>query len=69
MDDNSSNSNQNTYLSQLAERITVLHAEMMKDNADDAGEVYLDKCRTLCRLKEEYKRHTSVYPKLPPFED
>jgi hypothetical protein len=56
------------YLNQLAERITLLHAELLQSGADEAGDVFQDKFRTLHRLKEEYKRLTGIYPNLPPYE-
>jgi tetratricopeptide (TPR) repeat protein len=67
-DTNNPESEEIKYLNQLAERITILHAELFHSGADEAGDVFQGKFRTLHRLKEEYKRLTGIYPNLPPYE-
>ena len=56
------------HLRRVLDRLFAVHEELTRTDASQDARSYSEKLRTIHRLKEEYKRHTGVYPRLPPYD-
>ena len=54
------------HLKRITELLFSLNDKLARIGPDEDGQVYLEKWRTVHKLKEEYRRLTGLYPSLPP---
>ena len=56
------------YLGRLVAQLFAAHSELVQLDASEDGKRYSEILSTVYRLKEEYRRHTGLYPSLPPYD-